>query len=151
MFSGYMLRPKSEVFLRICLGFWLVALVCGQAAVTRGPYFQQGTPESVIVRWRTAETTESRVSFGTNANQLGETVFDGVPKTEHELRVTGLEADTRYYYAIGSGSEVFASGPDYFFVPAPTGPKPTRIWVLGDSGTANANARAVKEAYENFT
>jgi hypothetical protein len=30
-------------------------------------------------------------------------------------------------------------------------PKPTRIWVLGDSGTANANAQAVAKAYANFT
>jgi hypothetical protein len=28
--------------------------------------------------------------------------------------------------------------------------KPTRIWVLGDSGTANANAVAVRDAYLNF-
>ncbi len=29
--------------------------------------------------------------------------------------------------------------------------KPTRIWVLGDSGTANANAQAVANAYTTFT
>jgi PKD repeat protein len=30
-------------------------------------------------------------------------------------------------------------------------PKPTRIWVLGDSGTGNANAAAVRDAYSAYT
>lgn len=145
MFSGYMLRPKSEVFPRIWLGFWLVSLVCGQAAVTRGPYLQQGTPSGVTVRWRTDVPTESQVRFGTNVNQLGDSVFDGAAKTEHELRITGLQSDTRYYYSVGS-----VGGTDYFFLTAPNWAKPTRIWVLGDSGTANVNARAVRDAYYDF-
>ena len=29
--------------------------------------------------------------------------------------------------------------------------QPTRIWVIGDSGTADANAAAVRDAYLNFT
>src|SRR5207249_11470539 len=35
--------------------------------------------------------------------------------------------------------------------PTPGTPKPTRVWVLGDSGTANASAAAVRDAYFNFT
>ena len=67
------------------------------------------------------------------------------------IRVTGLAPDTTHYYLVGNSSTTLASGPTYFFATAPTSARPTRIWVLGDSGTANANARAVRDAYYNFT
>jgi hypothetical protein len=42
---------------------------------------------------------------------------------------------------------------NHFFVTSPVAGTavPTRIWVLGDSGTANANAQAVSNAYLAFT
>src|SRR6185436_955290 len=42
---------------------------------------------------------------------------------------------------------------NHFFVTSPVAgtSSPTRIWVLGDSGTANANAQAVRNAYLSFT
>lgn len=122
--------------------------------VTRGPYLQQGTPDSVIVRWRTATATGSRVLYGSAPGSLTKTVVDTTLGTEHEIMLTGLTADTVYYYAIGNTDEVFAGDdPEHFFVTSPeTGTaKPTRLWVLGDSGTADANAQAVANAYENFT
>ncbi len=76
---------------------------------------------------------------------------DATNKTEHQIRLTGLAADTTYYYSVGNSTTTLASGATYFFVTAPTGAKPTRIWVLGDSGTADDNARAVRDAYYNFT
>jgi hypothetical protein len=122
--------------------------------ITRGPYLQQGTPDSVIVRWRTATATDSRVRFGNAAGNLNSSVDDTAVTTEHEVRLTGLTADTTYYYSIGSTSEVFAGDDaDHFFLtsPPPGTAKPTRLWVLGDSGTGDANAQAVANAYENFT
>ena len=68
--------------------------------------------------------------------------------------VTGLTPDTLYYYSVGNTNQVLAGGDSsHFFVTAPpTGvAQPTRIWVIGDSGTADANAVAVRDAYLNFT
>ena len=50
-------------------------------------------------------------------------------------------------------NEVLSSGHDNYFVTAPpTGTKKkTRIWILGDSGTANDNAASVRDAYYNFS
>jgi hypothetical protein len=121
--------------------------------VTRGPYLQQGTPDSVIVRWRTATATDSRVRFGDAPGNLTGWVDDPAVTTEHAVELTGLTADTTYYYSIGSTSDVFAGDdPDHFFLTSPPvgTVKPTRLWVLGDSGTANSNAQAVANAYENF-
>lgn len=132
----------------------LVPQLSISTVVTRGPYLQQGTPDSVTIRWRTATATDSRVRFGDAPGNLTSWFDDAVMTTEHTVTLTGLMADTTYYYSIGSTSEIFAGDdPDYFFLTSPPigTAKPTRLWVLGDSGTANANAQAVADAYENFT
>ena len=132
----------------------LVPQLSINADVTRGPYLQQGTPTSVIVQWRTATATDSRVRYGDAPGNLTSFVDIAAPTTEHVVTLSGLSTDTTYYYSIGSTSEVF-EGDDagHFFLtsPLPGTPKPTRIWVLGDSGTANANAQAVANAYASFT
>lgn len=118
--------------------------------LTRGPYLQMGTPTSVVVRWRTAAATASVVRYGTAPGQLTAVASTGSPTTEHVVPLTGLTAHTRYYYAAGDGTTDLV-GPDlaHTFVTAPArgARTPTRLWVLGDSGTADANARAVRDAY----
>ncbi|MDH3526998.1 MAG: metallophosphoesterase [Gammaproteobacteria bacterium] len=122
--------------------------------ITRGPYLQTGTPTSVIVKWRTLVPTDSRVQYGSAPGNLTSAVSSGVSTTDHEIELSGLSPDTTYYYSVGNSTAVFAGDdPDHFFITSPvagTG-KPTRIWVLGDSGTANANAEAVANAYTTFT
>ena len=123
-------------------------------AVTRGPYLQMGSSTDVVVRWRTNLPSASRVRYGADPTALTG-VVDLAPSTsEHEVRLAGLAPDTRYYYAVGTPTATLAGGdPTYFFVTAPVvgTPKPTRVWVLGDSGTADANARAVRDAYFAYT
>src|SRR5712672_320615 len=131
-----------------------VATQSAQAAtVTRGPYLQMGTPTSLVVRWRTDVSTDGRVRYGSSPSSL--TSFaDGTVGTDHEITVSGLTADTLYYYSVGTTTTTLAGGnTNYFFVTFPPAgtPSPTRIWVLGDSGTADANAMAVRDAYFNAT
>jgi hypothetical protein len=132
----------------------LVPQLSVTSIVTRGPYLQQGTPESVIVKWRTAIATDSRVRYGTAPGNLTSIADGNGSNTEHSVTLTGLTADTTYYYSVGSTSEVFAGDDaDHFFLTSPPAgkAKPTRIWVLGDSGTANDDAQAVADAYAGFT
>ena len=70
------------------------------------------------------------------------------------MRVTGLSANTRYYYSVGSTTTQQAGNDaNHFFVTAPAAgtTKATRIWVLGDAGTGNSSQTAVRDAYYNFT
>jgi purple acid phosphatase-like protein/calcineurin-like phosphoesterase family protein len=134
----------------------LLFLVLGEAlaqgVVTRGPYLQRATPNSVIVRWRTDLSTDSRVRYGTQPAMLASSASVPAASTNHEVALTGLQPATRYYYDVGSSSAVQAGGVDFSFVTPPpsSAAAPTRIWVIGDSGTADANARAVRDAYRNF-
>jgi hypothetical protein len=122
--------------------------------ITRGPYLQIGTPTSTTVRWRTNVATDSRVSFGTTQGSLTSVADNPTQTTEHEVLVTGLSSATKYFYSIGSTTQVLAGNDaNHFFVTSPAAGTavPTRIWVLGDSGTANTNAQAVRNAYLSFT
>jgi hypothetical protein len=133
-----------------CLG---VPAATNAQSVVRGPYLQLGTPDGVIVRWRTDVSTDSRVLYGDAPGNLLQAVNDPTSGTDHEVALTGLDPGTAYYYAVGTSTAVLAGADvDHLFVTAPgTGSvQPVRIWVLGDSGTADANAAAVRDAYLGF-
>ena len=149
-------RRRTGSVIVLLIGLALGVPAADAATVTRGPYLQMGSPSQVVVRWRTDVPTDSRVSYGICFGENCLTGIDGqaVQTTEHEVTLLGLSPNTRYYYAVGTTTQIL-SGNDanHFFVTSPAigGPKPTRIWVLGDSGTANSSAAAVRDAYYNFT
>ncbi len=122
--------------------------------VTRGPYLQQGTSNSVIVRWRTDTATNSRARFGTVQGSLTLSADNATSTTEHEVKVMGLSADTKYYYSIGTTAQTLAGNDaNHFFVtsPNPGTAKATRLWVIGDAGTNTGSQKAVRDAYISFT
>ncbi len=122
--------------------------------VTRGPYLQQGTSNAMTLRWRTSAATNSRVRYGTAQGSLTQTADDPASTTEHVVRITGLSAETRYYYSVGTTSATLAGNDaNHFFVtpPNPGTARPTRIWVIGDAGTANSSQAAVRDAYYSHT
>ena len=132
----------------------LPALAQAQTVV-RGPYLQSGTSSSVIIKWRTGEATDSLVRYGLAPDSLTLSATNSTSTTEHAVQLTGLSAGVKYFYSVGSSSALQLAGGDrdHFVVtaPVPGTAKPTRIWVTGCPGTANANAGAVRDAFLDFT
>ena len=117
------------------------------AFLLRGPYLQIGTPTSIVVRWRTSPATDSRVLFGAAPNALGTSVSDAAIVTDHEVTLTGLLPDSRYYYAVGSSADTLAGGDaSYTFRTSPAGGRPTKFWAIGDSGDPAFN-KAVRNGW----
>ncbi|MDH3246715.1 MAG: Ig-like domain-containing protein, partial [Saprospiraceae bacterium] len=144
--------------------FLLLSMIydCVAQSVIRGPYLQLGTPNSMIVRWRTDTPTDSRIWYGSSPTSLTSMLTVAGSRTEHEINVTSLTPDTKYYYAVGDNSGTLSydnlgffpsqlAGEDnqhYFTTSPPHGTnKATSIWVLGDAGTNDANQRAVREGF----
>ncbi len=157
-------RVKSRVFRRTnlirLLAFFVLIFSGSQSAwslsVIRGPYLQQLTDKSAIVRWRTDQASDSEVKYGLNTENLDQSSTNTNFATDHEVVVEGLLEDlspnTTYFYSVGSTEQTLAGGDaDHFFKTAPDPDvgtsEPTRLWVLGDSGTADSNAVAVRNAY----
>ena len=140
------------------LTFWVVVILLGcavagtkAASIIRGAYLQNGSHTNLTVRWRTDLATDSVVRYGTNLANLDLVTSDKSDITEHEIKLTALLPDTTYFYSVGNTDAMLAgSNKNHFFVtaPLPGTPKPTRIWVLGDSGTGTLSARRVRDAYE---
>lgn len=140
----------------VTVGLFLFSAAQSASAevLLRGPYLQTPTSSSMVLKWRTDVATNSVVSFGDAPDNLISSASSGALTTEHEVTVTGLAPDTRYYYSIGSDGGLLSGGDSgHFFATSPTPgtTKPTRVWIIGDSGTANANAAAVRDAYKYNT
>ncbi len=124
--------------------------LAGVGEVVRGPYLQMNNASGVTLRWRTDSPCDSIVRTGPDQGALNTATTDATVTTEHEMRVNGLLPDTKYFYSIGSTTNTFV-GPDadlYFkTAPVPGTDRPMRVWLLGDSGTANGGQRAVRDAY----
>ncbi|WP_434036253.1 metallophosphoesterase [Formosa sp. 4Alg 33] len=122
--------------------------------VVRGPYIQNGTPTSVILKWRTDKATESVVHYGTTPDALQESVTQADLKMDHEITLTGLEPMTKYYFNVGNKKEVLSESVngDMYVVTSPIAGTSqfVRAWIIGDPGTANDNQRQVRDAYYNY-
>jgi hypothetical protein len=138
-----------------------VTTVSGAGSLTRGPYLQKAAPTEMTIRWRNTLYDLGRVRSGTSAGNLDQSVDEAIaPASQfnHVVTLTGLTPNTTYYYSVGSGADTLtpvppASGTDYKFTTPPTAGTVmnTRIWVLGDAGTATANQTAVRDAFYTWT
>lgn len=123
------------------------------AGLLRGPYLQRGGPGSVLVCWRSAAASDSKVFFGPAPGNLPQSVTVAGSRTEHRVLLSGLGPDTTYYYAVGSsGGAIFGDATTRFRTAPPTGSanRPLRLWVIGDSGFGDANVLAMQAGFTTW-
>ncbi len=139
--------------------------------LSRGPYLQLATPQTVSILWRTPAESVPSVRFGLHPEQLEQVVDEDAIETrrtagqaaatdvqplhsapegtvQYEAVIAGLQPSTTYYYAVFDGATKLAGGEDYRFRthPKPGQVQPVRIWVVGDSGTGDSRQAAVYQA-----
>ena len=74
-------------------------------------------------------------------------------KNDHEIEITGLTANTIYYYAVGDNNgEMAGADSEHYFKTSPeAGSGETiRAWILGDSGLRNDEQRLARDGYLNY-
>jgi acid phosphatase type 7 len=115
--------------------------------LVRGPYLQQATPKSMLIRWRTDALSRSRVNFGTSSAGLNGQVTDSALVTEHKILLTGLQPATRYFYTIGDvKNKLQGDTGNYFYsLPNPGDTDTYRIAAFGDCGNNSINQRNVRD------
>jgi len=118
--------------------------------VERGPYLQMATPNSMTIKWSTEAEVQGRVLYGEAEDQLAKSVTASAATLDHELQLQNLKPDTRYYYQV-EGNDGPSQDVHSFVTPPPVGTKkPTRVWVVGDSGSADIFAHMVKESFYTY-
>ena len=122
------------------------------AALTRGPYMNSALQNGIVIRWRTDVATNSKVSYGTAAGSLAQSVTDNAQTTEHVVTVTGLTANTLYYYSIGSSTQIIQGDASNFFktMPVAGSTQKIRFLAMGDMGNNSANQVNVRNAWTAF-
>ncbi len=114
----------------------------------RSPYLQMQSDDGITIRWQSDRTGQGVVRYGTSAQVLDRQEKEQGQTKEHEVRLTGLKPDTRYWYSVGSSSEQQYGGADYWFrtAPEPGTARPVRIMVQGDPGRALPTTLAGRDA-----
>jgi len=130
----------------------ILALSHSQVVVTRGPYIQLATQTSIRIKWRTNVATTSRVIYGLSQASQTSAIQQTANVTEHEIEITGLNPDTKYFYSIGNLTDLISASPvQYFYTLPPTNTSGEyNFWVLGDCGSANNDQRTVRNSYQSY-
>jgi len=106
----------------------------------------------MTIKWRTQTNKPSKINYGLSAGVLTNTANVPGNRKNHEVEITGLTANTVYHYEIDNATSTnvnLSSGLTFKTYPAIGTPTPLRAWVLGDCGTADINARKVRNSYNN--
>lgn len=101
------------------------------------PYLQTPTANSIWVSWKTADTGDSIVEYGSDpANLVSQAIGSSQQLANnyffHGVQLTGLSPDSYYYYRIKTGNKVSAV---FRFCTQPTSAQTSgkfRILVAGD-------------------
>lgn len=123
-----------------------------QTTLLRGPYLQAATDTSVHIRWRTDAAEAGRVQWGTSAGNLSFSKSETASANDHEIILTGLTANTKYWYAIGNANTVLQGDAANYFQTLPIkGSKGLlRIGVIGDCGNNSVNQMNVRDGLQAY-
>lgn len=121
--------------------------------IIRGPYLQSASTTAVTVRWRTLSAKSARLKYGTDLNQLSSQIDSVSLKREHEIRVTALQPNTKYYYQIEdtNGTILKAAASNLYFTTHTTDVnQPLSVWVTGDAGRITEYQRSMRNAFAQY-
>lgn len=107
------------------------------ANLSRGPFVQNATTNSIVIAWRTDAPCVGRVQFGLTRS-LGSEQSETEAGTRHAITVTGLYPDTAYYYRVVNRDDAgeWASAVDFFKTFKERGP--VHFAFIADTGQNSA-------------
>ncbi|SHF69317.1 metallophosphoesterase [Flavisolibacter ginsengisoli] len=119
------------------------------ANVIRGPYLQNTSGTSIMIRWRTDVPTDSKVVVGTTYGNYTISATDSLVTTEHKVQVTGLKSASKYFYRFGSSALPVLGDASYYFSSAPptSTKQKLRFAAFGDEGSYYTTQSNVLNSY----
>jgi hypothetical protein len=129
--------------LRIATAVGLVLATRAWAQLDFGPYVQNTDDKKATVIWYTKTSEAGVLRYGKQAGQWEGTI-EGGTGTVHRAAITGLAANTKYFYEVAAGAKVYATGAQYYFRthPRPGARTPFRFMAFGDFGDGSAAQKA---------
>lgn len=147
------IHQTSNTSSDISFDFSLIGKNGTPASIVRGPYLQKASESGITIKWRTDLASKCTILYGTSQGNMTDSISETTEATEHELSITNLLPETKYYYEIKDslGIQKEAASDLYFQThPTPSTDGSLTAWILGDCGTGNNDARTVRDAYYNY-
>lgn len=145
----FWLYPLSGLILLLVIAavsWFTIALSESQISGDRAPYLQMTGPDRVTLRWGTAHPGVGEVHYGEQPDQLAAIKAEDTSGTDHRVVLSGLQADSRYYYRVKQNGKWLVPQAEWFHTaPAAGVATPTRIWVLGDPGIPKSTQQHVRD------
>lgn len=109
---------------------------------------------SVVISWRTDIASSSKVTYGNHPGVSSGGVVNNSLVTEHVIKLTGLNPETKYYYTIGTNTTILQGGSENYFYTHPVTSasynKPVRILAVGDVAKATIYEEQVRDAFLQY-
>jgi hypothetical protein len=117
----------------------LIGLSSANQTLLREPYLQMANSNSITVKWKTGVASDSKMEIGSTFGTYDMSFSDVTSSSDHELRITGLTPDTKYYYRYGSTDVSLDGDASNYFITAPSASVTRKIGVavFGDPGTSD--------------
>src|SRR5882672_5825149 len=134
--------------LTILASFALSVPLLAAARITRGPCLQSLLGTSVVVMWKTDTPSMGLVRWTGPDGSAGQ-AGDEAPATDHRISITGLVGGGAYRYLVLDG-DVALTEEFTFRTSPPPGEGTVKIAVAADTGTGDANQKAVATVIEGM-
>lgn len=137
------LEKKTLAFIRwVAASIFLLAFASCAPALqfTKKPYLQHVTTQSIIICWETDEVSAGRIEYGATTELGGVADTTGFD-TFHEVKLEGLEPDTRYYFKVEAEGLLYKGR----FKTAPLPGTPFRFIVYGDFRASEIEMRMARK------
>lgn len=120
--------------------------------IVRDPYIQQLSSTSASICWRTNIPSTSLVRYSTNWQVLPDLLADNDFLTDHKLTLTDLIPGKKYFYSIGSTTQLLQRDSNNTFTTSPniSDNVATVAWVTGELGTGNGVVGKVYDGAKNY-
>jgi len=112
----------------------------------RGPSVHLVTNNSASIFWRTDTLSDATVNFGLNESLI-ETVTNATLDTNHLMKLTGLEIDSKYYYQVESGAD---QSQVYHFLTAPADGEEFKLIIAGDNRPSQTATPTQPQSFIDF-
>ncbi len=126
--------------------FVLISYQTSLAQLSRYPYIQSTTKNSTIIAWKTDPSTTGQVNYGTDINNLNQSVSETSPTSLHGITLENLSPDTKYYYEILANGNVLTS--EFFWTASDSTDQQFSFLHYGDCGYNSAMQHQIGDLME---
>lgn len=142
------MQYRLKVSLLFCVFFISLQASYVQAQnIFQGPYIQNVSKTAAVIKWKTFFSSKTKVQYG-KTKDMEQVHISDYSVTDHEVSLTNLEPNTKYYYQI---SYAFFDSHRYKFHTAPLGESEFSFVVMGDTGSINLDQLAIAELLEKYS